>query len=71
MYRNSSAIRAGLQLDDIITRVNDQDVGDAQQVQRIILDTKVGTTVKIEVLRGARRVTFNVPVEKMTGAARR
>ncbi|HUL72138.1 MAG TPA: trypsin-like peptidase domain-containing protein [Vicinamibacterales bacterium] len=71
MYQNSSAYRAGLQLDDIITRVNDQDVSDAQQVQRIILDAKVGSTIKVDVIRGARRLTFNVPVEKMTAAARR
>jgi serine protease Do len=71
MYRNSSAYRTGLQLDDIITKVNDQDVGDANQVQRMILDTKVGTSVKIEVIRGGRRLTFSVPVEKMTAAGRR
>jgi len=66
MLRNSAAYRAGLQLDDIITKVNDQDVGDANQVSRMISDTKVGTAVKIEVLRGARRLTFDIPVEKMT-----
>ena len=55
MYRNSSANRSGLQLEDIITSVNGQDVGDAQQLQRMILDAKVGSTLKIGIIRDRRR----------------
>ena len=40
MYRNSSAYRSGLQLEDIITKVNGQEIGDANQLQRLILDAK-------------------------------
>ena len=65
MYRNSSANRSGLQLEDIITSVNGQDVGDAQQLQRMILDAKVGSTLKIGIIRDRRALTVNVPVEKM------
>jgi serine protease Do len=65
MYRNSSANRSGLQLEDIITSVNGQEVGDAQQLSRMILDAKVGSTLKIGVIRDRRALTVNVPVEKM------
>jgi serine protease Do len=65
MYRNSSANRSGLQLEDIITSVNGQEVGDAQQLQRMILDAKVGSTLKIGLIRDRRALTVNVPVEKM------
>jgi S1-C subfamily serine protease len=65
MFRNSSAYRSGLQLEDIITSVNGQDVGDSQQLQRMILDAKVGSTLKIGIIRDRRALTVNVPVEKM------
>ena len=65
MYRNSSAYRSGLQLEDIITSVNGQEIGDAQQLSRMILDAKVGSTLKIGIIRDRRALTVNVPVEKM------
>ena len=65
MYSNSSAHRSGLQLEDIITSVNGQEVGDAQQLSRMILDAKVGSTLKIGIIRDRRALTVNVPVEKM------
>jgi S1-C subfamily serine protease len=71
MYRNSPAHRSGLQLQDIITRVNGQEIRDSGQLQRTILDAKVGSTVRIEVLRGRRTLTVDVPVQKMTARQRR
>ena len=65
MYRNSSAYRSGVQLEDIITSVNGQEVSDGQQLQRMILDAKVGSTLRIGIIRDRRSITLNVPVEKM------
>ncbi len=70
MYRNSSAYRSGLQPDDIITKVNGQEVGDAQQLQRLILDAKVGSILKVDIIRGRRAMVVSVPVEKMVPASR-
>ncbi|HKV99345.1 MAG TPA: trypsin-like peptidase domain-containing protein [Vicinamibacterales bacterium] len=64
MFTNASAYKAGVQLDDIITSVNGQDVSDAQQLQRMILDAKVGSTLKLSIIRDRRAITVNVPVEK-------
>jgi serine protease Do len=64
MLRNSSAYRSGVQLDDIVTSVNGQEVSDAQQLQRMILDAKVGSTLKLGIIRDRRAITVNVPVEK-------
>ncbi len=66
MYRNSAADRAGLRPDDIITKFNGQDVSDASQLQRLILDAKIGSTVKVDFLRGRRPMTADVAIEKMT-----
>ncbi len=70
MYRNSSAYRSGLQLEDIITTVNGQEVSDAQQLQRLILDAKVGSMLKVGIIRDRRAITLNVPVEKMVATGR-
>jgi len=71
MYRNDPAYRAGLQPEDIIVRFRDKDVSDAGQLLRLVADTPVGTTVKVEVIREGRRQVFDVPVVKMTAPRRR
>jgi S1-C subfamily serine protease len=71
MYRNDPAYRAGLQPEDIIVRFRDKDVSDAGQFMRLVADTPVGTTVRVEVIREGRRQAFDVPVVKMTAPRRR
>jgi S1-C subfamily serine protease len=70
MYRNSPVHRAGLQIRDIIQRVNGKPITDSGQLQRIILDAKVGSRLTIDVLRGRRTVSFDVPVERSAGQRR-
>jgi S1-C subfamily serine protease len=71
MYRNSPVHRAGLQFRDIIQKVNGKTITDSGQLQRVILDAKVGSRLTLEVLRGRRTVTFEVPVERMSQRQRR
>jgi S1-C subfamily serine protease len=70
MLRNSSAYRSGLQPDDIITSINGQEVSDSQQLQRMILDSKIGSTLKVAIIRDRRTLTVSVPVEKMGPTSR-
>ena len=70
MWKNSPATRAGLQPDDIITKVDEHEVSDSNQLQRIILDAKIGSTLKIDFLRGRRPMTASVVVEKASGQLR-
>ena len=70
MWKNSPATRAGLQPDDIITKVDEHEVSDSNQLQRIILDAKIGSTLKIDFLRGRRPMTATVVVEKASGQLR-
>jgi S1-C subfamily serine protease len=66
MYRDSSAYRAGMQLNDIILTVDGKDIADAGQLQRLIIGSTIGSTVTIEVLRNnSRRVSLKVPIEKL------
>jgi S1-C subfamily serine protease len=65
MCRDSSAYRSGMQLNDIILSVDGKDISDAGQLQRLLINSKIGSTTTIEVLRNGRRVTLKVPVEKL------
>jgi S1-C subfamily serine protease len=62
LERGSSAHRAGLLPGDLVVGVNGQDVKDPDQVDRIVVDSKVGSTVKLEIIRDGRRSTLAVPV---------
>jgi S1-C subfamily serine protease len=62
LERGSSAHRAGLLPRDLVIRVNGQEVTDPDQIDRIVVDSKVGSTVKLDIVREGRRLTLSVPV---------
>jgi Do/DeqQ family serine protease len=63
LARSSSAYRAGLEPGDVILSVNDQAVADPSQFVRLIADSSIGSTARIEILREGQRRTLRVPVE--------
>jgi S1-C subfamily serine protease len=68
LYRNSSAVAAGLRRYDIITKVNGQAIADPNQFARLVYDAKVGSTLKLEVARQGRKATVDVTVQKATSS---
>jgi S1-C subfamily serine protease len=65
IYARSAAARAGLRRLDIITRVNDRPVTDANVFLRTVYEAKVGSTLKLEIARRTGRATVDVVVEKL------
>lgn len=65
LYRNSPAATAGLRPDDIITAFNGENVTDEAQLEGLIANSPVGSTVKIDVLRGRTRMSFQVKIQRM------
>ena len=63
MARSSSAYRSGLQPGDVILQVNSQLVADPSQFVRLIADSSIGSTVRIEILRDGERRILRIPVE--------
>jgi serine protease Do len=63
MSRDSSAYRNGLEPGDVILSVNGTVIADPSQFVRLIADTGIGSTVRIEILRDGRRSTLRIPVE--------
>ncbi len=62
--QRSAAYQAGLQPGDVILNLNGRPITDAAAFMRTIADATVGSTITLEVLREARRVTLKVPVQQ-------
>jgi serine protease Do len=63
MSRESAAFRSGLEPGDIILSVNGTTVVDPSQFVRMIADSGIGSTARVEILRDGRRSTLRIPVE--------
>ena len=63
MSRDSAAYRNGLEPGDIILSVNGTAIADPSQFVRLIADSSIGSTVRIEILREGRRSTLRIPIE--------
>ena len=63
MARASAAYRAGLQPGDVVLSINGQAIVDPSQFMRVIADTPIGSTVRVEILREGERSTLRIPVE--------
>jgi len=57
---NSPAGEAGLQMDDIITAVDDQEVSVTTSLADIMFDYRPGDTVSLTVLRGGEEITVDL-----------
>lgn len=65
MYRDSTALRAGLRPGDLIVAVNGRDVADLATFSRLVAAEPIGSTARIDVVRQNKRLTINVPIEQM------
>ena len=63
MSRDSAAYRNGLEPGDIILSVNGTSIADPSQFVRLIADSDIGSTVRVEILREGRRSTLRIPIE--------
>ena len=63
MSRDSAAYKNGLEPGDIILSVNGTTIADPSQFVRLIADSSIGSTVRIEILREGRRSTLRIPIE--------
>jgi serine protease Do len=66
MARRSDAWEAGLRPGDIVIGFNGHEIDDVSQLQRMIADSKVGGTARVEVLRQSRHMMVNVPITRPT-----
>ena len=64
MSRRSDAWDAGLRPGDVIVTFNARPIDDASQFQRMLADSKVGTTARVQVLRQGRKMDLSIPITR-------
>jgi len=62
MMRTSEAYEAGVRPGDIIVSFNGTTIDDPSQLQRLIADSKIGSTAAIKILRNGRTVEVKLPI---------
>ena len=62
MSRTSSAYRSGIQPGDVIVSFNGTSVEDPSHLNRLVSDSKIGSTAVIGVYRDGRKVDVKVPI---------
>jgi S1-C subfamily serine protease len=68
MYRGTEAYEAGLQPGDVIIVFNGQPVSDPSQLQRMVLDAKIGSMATVTVLRDGKKLQFKLPIVSSSNA---
>lgn len=71
LERASAAYRSGMQPGDVVLSVNGLAIADPSQFMRVIADSSIGSTVRVEVLRDGQRSTLRIPVEAQGRRQRR
>ena len=64
MARQSDAYAAGLRPGDVIVSFNSRPVDDASAFMRMLADSKVGTSAKLEIVRESRHLEMTVPITR-------
>jgi serine protease Do len=63
LHRQSAAYRAGLEPGDIIVAYNGTRIGDPSQFVRLVADSAIGSTARVDVVRAGRRQAIRIPIE--------
>lgn len=66
--RGGPAERGGLELGDIVTAVNGEDIDDANELTRRVGAVAVGETIRLDVLRNGRREAVSIRAAARPGA---
>jgi serine protease Do len=57
VFNDSPAIKAGIRAGDVIVAYNGEIVSESHQLRRLVGATEPGSSVPVEILRGADRIT--------------
>jgi serine protease Do len=71
MYRDSPSFDAGLRPGDVVVGFNGQAVDDASHLNKLIADSKIGSTASFKVLRNGRTIEMKIPIVAASSSRRR
>ncbi len=65
VYPNSPAQKAGLKEGDVILKCNNETITTSSELQKVVMNSKVGSELKLTILRDGKEMTVKVITEKM------
>ena len=65
MLPNSAAQKAGLEPGDVVVEFNGRPVSNRDELVKMVVATKPGTTVPVKILRNKQEKTLNITVEQL------
>ena len=66
VVKDSPADKAGLKRGDVIISFDGEKIGKMRQLPAIVAATRVGSNVKLKVIRGGKEKTLNAKIERLT-----
>jgi len=63
--RYSAAYKSGIQPGDVIVSFNGTTVEDPSQLNRLISDSKIGSTAAIGLIHDGKRTELKVPIDRV------
>lgn len=60
LYRDSPAVKAGMEINDVVLKVNGQELADLDALQKVIFKHKIGDTIAFTVQRGAKQLEIPI-----------
>lgn len=64
VQRNSPAMKAGLKVGDVLTKLNGELIKNTRKLNRMLLEIKPNQMVELEVLRKGQKITINLVTQK-------
>ncbi len=71
LLRDGAAYKNGIKPGDVIVAVNGASVADPAQFVRLIADSQIGSTARVDVVRDGQRQTLRIPIEAQNPQRRR
>jgi serine protease Do len=71
MYRDSPSYDAGLRPGDVVVAYNGQPVDDASHLNKLIADSKIGSTAALKIVRSGRTMEVKIPIVAASASRRR
>lgn len=65
IYPNSPAQKYGLKEGDIIIKCNNESISSASDLQKVVISSKVGSEIRLTVIRDGKEIILKVITEKM------
>jgi serine protease Do len=67
VIKDSPSEKSGIKVGDVITKFDDKEINNMQKLPRLVAETPIGKTAKVELVRDGKVMTLETKIEKPEG----